>query len=133
MNRAAPRRGLVETRLLIEIRAGDPNAYEFAIEMLRAAGIEVSELSATCLIAQARTVEERHRNLAFLSNCTVHAVSARVSHRAYRIAASVPLPASLTADDALVAATALIHKLPLYTLDPARFAAVPGLTALRPY
>jgi predicted nucleic acid-binding protein len=42
-------------------------------------------------------------------------------------------PTRLTPLDALVAATALAHKLPLYTLDPNRFAAVPGLSAISPY
>jgi predicted nucleic acid-binding protein len=57
----------------------------------------------------------------------------RIVRRAYHLLDSHPPPAPLTADDAIVAATALIRKLPLYTLDPGRFAAVPGLTAARPY
>jgi predicted nucleic acid-binding protein len=46
---------------------------------------------------------------------------------------AVPLPTLLTPSDAIVAATAIEHSLPLYTLDPARFASVPGLVALKPY
>jgi predicted nucleic acid-binding protein len=70
---------------------------------------------------------------AFLSVAIVYPIVASISRRALRILDQLAPPSGLTADDALVAATALAHKLPLYTLDPARFAAVPGLSALPPY
>jgi predicted nucleic acid-binding protein len=69
----------------------------------------------------------------FLGISIVHPVTAKIVRRAFRILDSLTPPAALTPDDAIVAATAIEHILPLYTLDPARYATVPGLTALRPY
>ena len=42
-------------------------------------------------------------------------------------------PVPFTPGDAIVAATALELKLPLYTLTPARFATVSKLTTIQPY
>jgi predicted nucleic acid-binding protein len=128
-----PRRGLIDTPVLIEIRRGQPDAHQFAITMLTSAGIEVSELAAMVLLAQSRTAAELQDNLRFLGHSRVHRITAPVSDRACRVISSFPPPAPRTADDAIVAATALIHKLPLYTLDPGRFAGVPGLSVLPPY
>jgi predicted nucleic acid-binding protein len=63
----------------------------------------------------------------------VHSITAPISRRARHLMEALPPPAPLTAGDALVAATAIEHSLPLYTLDPGRFAPGSGLTAIRPY
>jgi predicted nucleic acid-binding protein len=130
---ASPRRGLIDTPIVIEIRAGQPDAHRFAVDLLRSAAIEMSELSAMILLARCQDAADLQRELAFLGNSRVHRITARISQRAFRILESLPPPCALTADDAIVAATAIEQKLPLYALDPARFAAVPGLTAIRPY
>lgn len=93
----------------------------------------VSQLSVLTLVADATDAGERAGLGLFFSWCVVLPLNVRVVARARLVLDRLPPPAGLTADDALVAATALIHKLPLYTLDPGRFAAVPGLTAIRPY
>ena len=69
----------------------------------------------------------------FLTLLTVHTVTANTMRRAQRILESLPPPCGLTPDDAIVAATAIEQSLPLYTLDPARFANLPGLVAIKPY
>jgi predicted nucleic acid-binding protein len=69
----------------------------------------------------------------FLTISTVHSVTANTMRRALRLLEQLPPPTALTADDAIVAATAIEQSLPLYTLDPVRFANVPGLATLRPY
>jgi predicted nucleic acid-binding protein len=94
---------------------------------------EISQISAMVLLADAPDAAMRTRLGMFLSWCLIHSVTARLVSRAFRILERLPPPAPLTADDAIVAATAIQHSLPLYTLDPGRFAAVPGLTAARPY
>jgi len=50
-----------------------------------------------------------------------------------RLLEVLPPPDPLAADDAIIAATAIEQSLPLYTLDPARFANVSGLATLQPY
>lgn len=56
-----------------------------------------------------------------------------MDHAAQAFRDTLTPPSLLTTDVAIVAVTANEHKLPLYTLDPARFAAVAGPTALSPY
>lgn len=69
----------------------------------------------------------------FVKFFTVYSHTARIVRRAQAILEALTPPSPLTADDAIVAATAVEHKLTLYTLDAARFAGVAGLTALPPY
>jgi predicted nucleic acid-binding protein len=129
------RKGLVDTPILVDSRAGEPAAVQFMMDLLHRTGlINLSQLSGLVMLARCQTTAERDQLLhGFLRNSRVHAVSAQISHRAFRIMSRVPSPSPLSADDAVVAATAVVHKLPLYTLDPARFAAVPGLAVLQPY
>jgi predicted nucleic acid-binding protein len=128
-----PRRGLIDTPIVVEIRAGQPDDHLFAVDLLRSVGIEMSELSATILLSLCRVSADLQCEMGFLGNCRIHPITARISHRAFRILESLPPPCGFSADDAIIAATAIEHKLPLYTLDSARFAAVPGLTAIKPY
>ena len=93
----------------------------------------LSQVSALVLLAWAQTAAERIGVDAFLLTADVRPLTARIARRARAILEGLATPSPLTADDALVAATAVEHKLPLYSLDPARYATVPGLTALRPY
>ncbi|MFO0826017.1 MAG: PIN domain-containing protein [Gemmataceae bacterium] len=133
MNSVSLHPGLIDTQILIEMRAGLVDAHRFAIALMRSARIEVSELSAIALLTQCSTPVALQKELSFLSSSVVHRITARVSERAFRLLAKLPPPCGLTADDAIVAATAAEHKLTLYTLDPARFVPVSGLNALRPY
>ena len=133
MNPTPLRRGLIDTRLLLDIRSGQNDAVQFALEMLRFNALEMSEFSAMVLLATSQDAAELASHQLFLQNNRVYRVIAPVSRAALRLLASLPPPSPLTADDAIVAMTVIEHSLPLYTLDPARFAGVPGLVALRPY
>jgi predicted nucleic acid-binding protein len=133
VNPAPLRRGLIETRLLLEIRSGQNDAVQFALEMLRFNALEMSEFSAMVLLATSQDAAELASHQLFLRNNHVRRVTARISHAAFRLLTSLPLPSPLTADDAIVAATAIEHSLPLYALAPAWFANLPGLAAIKPY
>ena len=125
-------RGLIDTDVLIAYREADPDAVQF-IRAIRLTGLpELSQLSALALFAWCRDASAVIAVRAFLTVATVHGVTAYTMRRAVRLLESLA-PCGLTADDAVVAATAIEHSLPLYTLDPARFAAVPGLNAIQPY
>lgn len=128
-----PARGLLDTPILLAMRRGDLDAHAFGVDLLVAHGLDVGELSGMALLAASSTVAAHGRNVGFLSSIRVHPISAPISRRAFQLLVRLPHPAGLSADEAVIAATALNHKLPLYTLDPAKFAAVPGLTATRPY
>lgn len=133
MNPVRPQRGLIDTDVLRACRRGEAPALQFLDPQAWVVRPATSQLSAITLIADAPDTTERVGLGMFLSWFIVHALTAQISRRAAQLLDSLPPPCGLTADDAIVAATALAHKLPLYTLDPARFAAVPGLTAIRPY
>jgi predicted nucleic acid-binding protein len=126
---------LIDTTILVDSRLGDPPAVQFVLDMLHHTGqIVLSEYSALVLMTRCDDAAALSQlRTGFLANNRVLPITAPISHRAYRILESLAPPSPLTADDAIVAATAIAHKLPLYTLDPARFAAVPGLTAILPY
>ncbi|MBY0514098.1 MAG: PIN domain-containing protein [Gemmataceae bacterium] len=126
--------GLLDTSVVVDYRDGWPAAAQFITAVRRTQFPAFSHITALALLARCRSAAERHSlDSNFFTISTIYPITAQIVRRAHRLLDAHPLPMLLTADDALVAATALIHKLPLYTLDPPRFAAVPGLSAIRPY
>lgn len=125
--------GLIDTPILLAYREGEPDAVQFITDIRTAGRPILSEFSALALLAWGYDVSSFDGVRSFLGAARVLPLQARVTLRAHRILDQLPPPAGLTADDAIIAATASAHKLPLYTLDPAKFAAVPGLSATRPY
>ena len=132
-NGTPPPRGLIDTPVLIAYRDGQPDAMQFITDIRVGGQLEMSQLSVLALFVWCQDVHDVATVRIFLSGATVHPVTTLSMRRAQRILEQLPPPCGLTADDAIVAAAAIEHTLPLYTLDPARFAAVPGLAALQPY
>jgi predicted nucleic acid-binding protein len=130
---APPARGLIDTPVLIAYRDGWPDAVAFLAAVRQNGQPECSQISALALFAWCQDAMDVSAVRAFLALTTVYAVTAQTMRRALRILERHPPPMGLTPDDAIVAATAIEQSLPLYTLDPARFANVTGLAALQPY
>jgi predicted nucleic acid-binding protein len=126
-------RGVVDTPILIHFREGDPAAVQFILELRSIADPDVSQWSILCLFVWAQSASDRDSVELARDGSNVVPISTKISKRAAAIMEALPSPSPLTAGDAIVAATALELKLPLYTLDPARFAAVPKLTTIQPY
>ncbi len=126
-------RGLIDTPILIAYRDGLPDAVTFFAAMQQLGRPDCSQISALALIVWCDDALDLSVIQGFLTLLTVHAVTAHTMRRAQRILESLPPPCGLTPDDAIVAATAIEHSLPLYTLDPLRFAKLPGLATLQPY
>jgi predicted nucleic acid-binding protein len=134
MSKAALKAGLVDTRLLLDILNATVEATRFVVETYPSTLFQVSEFSVMVAFASAKDVTECAERQAFFNRNIVHNLSARIVRRARKLLSSLPaLPSPISADDAIIAATALEHSLPLYTLDPTRFNAVPGLATVRPY
>jgi len=127
-----PIRGLIHTEVFLGWLTGQNPAVTFLLAVNRMWRPCLSQWSAMEMLAFARDQPERDNIRQYLTGCQVHPITALVARRAHAIVDQLAPPSSLSAADAIIAATALAHKLPLYTLDPARFAAVPGLTAIRP-
>src|SRR5262245_21472752 len=133
MNPGPVVRGLIDTPVLIAYRDGWPDPLQF-ITTVRMTGLpEFSAVSALALYVWCQDAANLQGVQVFIAGSLVHHITAPISRRATKIMDQFPIPVPLTADESLVAATALELKLPLYTLDPARFASVAGLTVLRPY
>jgi predicted nucleic acid-binding protein len=125
--------GVIDTPILVDYRAGEPNALAFVGVIRAYRQPEFSQLPALVLLANAPDQADHNAVRLFLSISTVHDLTVRIARRAKAILESLVPPSPLTADDAIVAATATDHKLPLYTLDPPRYAGVAGLSVLQPY
>jgi predicted nucleic acid-binding protein len=126
-------RGLPDTPIVLDYRAGWPDPMHFMGSLRLKWKPDISSITVLSMLAEAQDAHDIRSCQVFCGLSTVHEITAKVSRRAQAIFESVPLPSPLTPDDALIAATALIHKLPLYTLDPAKFGIVPGLTTVQPY
>lgn len=122
--------GLLDTDVLIAYREADDDAAAF-VERVRAEGKpQISQASVLALLAWCREQHDQTVVNEFLKPVVVHSLTALVSRKAVALMRGLTPPSRLTPVDGLVAATALILKLPLYSLDPHRYATVPGLTAL---
>jgi predicted nucleic acid-binding protein len=125
--------GLLDTDVLLAYRDGDAPVVTLVTGIRQSGPLALSQVSALALLAWCQDQQDRDAVDVFLYPAVIHPVTVQISRRAFALMSRLAPPAGLTADDALVAATALAHKLPLYTLDPARFSAVPGLSAIPPY
>jgi predicted nucleic acid-binding protein len=125
--------GVIDTPILVDYRAGEPNAMAFIAAIRLHRQPEFSQISALVLLSCALDQIEHNGVRLFLSISTVHSITAQIARRSQAILHFITPPSPLTSDDAIVAATAIEHKLPLYTLDPPRFAGVARLTVLQPY
>ncbi len=122
--------GLLDTDILIAYREIDDAAVEFVQRVRVAGNPQISQASVLALLAWYKEPHDRIVVDEFLRPVVIHTLSAFVSHKAVSLMRGRPAPCRLTPVDGLVAATAIILKLPLYSLDPERYAGVPGLTAL---
>jgi predicted nucleic acid-binding protein len=131
INPVAP--SLLDTDAMLAIANHRAAAVPFWLAINRLGRPRYSRLTALAMLAGCPSDADRALVLRYIATSTLVEVTDAIALRAADILTAAPLPTTLTAIDAIVASTAIEHSLPLYTLDPARFAAVPGLTALRPY
>jgi predicted nucleic acid-binding protein len=125
------RDALFDTGLVIGLRSGMDAALVICKEWTdRDRVFTLSEVTVLAVLADSRDEDDRRERMEFLNNCRLVGLKVQVARTAERIARSILLPTRLSADDLLVAATALIEKLPLYSLDPERYTGVAGLTVL---
>ncbi len=106
-------------------------ALSFALNWYgRGVILGLTYLSALDVVASATDLEDHQKRREFLENTVVLSIPITVVRSAEKLFWTTALPTRLTADDAIAAITALNVKLPLYSLDPERYAGVPGLTVL---
>ena len=125
--------GLLDTQIMLDCVRGHPPATSFFIRINWNIGARFSRLTATEILARCQSDADRALSLRFIGNSIVLDLTDVIVKRAVDLLTTIGLPTTLTASDAIIAATAIEHSLPLYTLDPTRFTAVPGITTLQPY
>ena len=84
------------------------------------------------LLAEARSPNEQRRVKRFVAPFPVLSLGPMASSTAVELVLEHRLTTGLGPDEALVAATALAHEIPLYTRDPV-FTGIPDLEVVAPY
>lgn len=112
---------------------GHPPATHFFLAFNKLCAPPISRITAIAMLAECTSDPDRTLALRLLSFTHVLDLTDAVAQRAFDTLTATPLPTALTTSDALIAATAIEHSLPLYTLDPARFVNLAGLATIQPY
>ena len=112
---------------------GVPDAALYLGAQHSAAGVQLSIISAMELVMGCRNAAELARLQAFLQHSTILDLTEISSRAAYMLVKSYFLSHGLLIPDALIAATALEHRLTLHTRNTRHFRMIPGLTVDRPY
>ena len=125
--------GLIDTDVLIDAERGQPDAVRFLAGQQAAGGVQFSPVAAMELMVGCRNQREMQNVLKTIANATVHEVSPAISLKARDWLAQFSLSHGLQIADALIAATAAEHRLPLYSKNVRDFQMLPGLVVNRPY
>jgi predicted nucleic acid-binding protein len=122
---------LIATDLCVDLARGLPQAVAFfdrpPVE------IRLSTVTYLELLSVARTANEQRRIRRFVAPYAVLSLGPMASSRAVELLLEHSLSDGLEPMDALMAATALAHEIPLYTRNPAPFRSIPDLEVVNPY
>lgn len=133
MAAAAGPSGLTDTDILIDAAHGLADAVSFLTAQQAAGGIHISAISVMELTAGSRNAGELASIREFLENVQVVQLSETASRTACELMQLFYLGHGLLIPDALIAATALERRLPLYTRNARHFQMIPDLTVIAPY
>jgi predicted nucleic acid-binding protein len=122
---------LIATDLCLDLARGLPEAVSF----FESPPVEIRLSTATYLelLALARSAGEQRRVRRFVTPYAVLSLGPMASSRAVELLLAHHLTDGLQPLQALVAATALAHEIPLYTRDPRPFRSIPDLQVVAPY
>ena len=129
-----PRPGLIDTDILVDVLRGFAPAAQFVGNQVNSpAGMAISSITEMELIVGCtNTVDLRRVQILLMAADKIH-VSKDESLQAVNWLSTYRLSHGLTVPDALIAASALISGLPLYTKNTRHFQMLPSLHLIRPY
>jgi predicted nucleic acid-binding protein len=122
---------LIATDVCIDLARGLPEAVSF----FGAPPVEIRLATASYLelLSLARTPGEQRRLRRFVTPYAVLSLGPMASSRAVELLLAHSLSDGLQPLQALMAATALAHEIPLYTRTPGPFQSIPDLEVVVPY
>lgn len=118
--------GVTDTNVLIDFSRNLPSAVAFMATQKAIAAVQISIVSAMELVFGCLNKAEMRTLQKFRLSLTILAISEMASQHALQLMESYTLSHSLSVPDAIIAATALEHNLPLYTLNARPFQMIPG-------
>lgn len=122
---------VVATDVCFDLALGDPKAIAF----FESPPVDIRLATATYLelLEGCRNSEEQRRVKRFVQGFAVLSLGPMASSKAVELLLEHSLGDGLTALQALAAATALAHEIPLVTARPEPYRAIVGLEILTPY
>jgi predicted nucleic acid-binding protein len=122
---------IVHTEVCAELAYG----VEGALNFFESPTVEVRLATATylTLLGAAQDVAQQRRVRRFVQPYAVLSLGPMASSRSVELMLTHALNDGLTPLDALIAATALAHEIPLVARDPGPFRSITGLEVVRPY
>ena len=123
---------LVDTDILVDAGRGVADAVDYLYQGHRASSFAVSVVTQMELIVGCRNRAELRKLDKFLAQFSVVKVSHLIADKAVELLRAYRLSNGLLIADSLIAATALILKMPLVTMNQRHFQFIKGLKLL-PY
>jgi predicted nucleic acid-binding protein len=118
----------LDTSILIELQKGSKKIIDELKQIEDSAAI--SRITACEFIYGARNKHEKKVNKEFLTGLHIFEVTEEVSKYTYTLLDKYGLGTKLSVADALIAATSVINKLPLWTLNKKHFSEIKELKLL---
>ena len=117
---------LIDTNILIEIYKNN-NLIIDIVKQMGQDNISVSDITCAEMFFGARNKNELQIITKDLKKLQVLHIQSEISKKAVELVGKYGLSHKLAIPDALIAATAIYHKLPLYTLNLKDFVFIDGL------
>jgi len=126
--------GLLDSTILVDFARGSTEAAQFLDqESSKGRPLLTSVISAMELLVGCRNQPEVSRVRKTLGRFTLLQLTPAISQQAYDLIAEFSKSHGLIIPDALIAATAIVEKLPLYTHNDRHFEMIRDLEVKRPY
>ena len=133
MEQATNQAGLIDTDILVDSSRGLPEANRFLDAWHSAGGPVISIVSVMELIAGCRSATQLSEIRRAAGESRVVPITAAISFRAQSLMESFTLSHKLMLPDALIAATALVSDIALYTRNIRHFSMISELLIIQPY
>ena len=125
---------ILDTTVLIDLSRGSPDAADFIDTAFKSgAALFISVISAMELIAGCRNQPEVKKAQKLIAELNLVHLTPTISTKAYNLMLTYSKSNGLAIPDALIASTAITHRLELASDNTRHFKMIPDLSVKRPY